>query len=172
MQGSLTVCGAMLESSGVRKQPVGGSVQQFDRSKFDHIGVVTEMKQPKESWVEATRVWVTSPREHPYNIEFLRFEPDTPVTGPLRTDPHVAYRVDDVNAAIEGHEVLLGPFDAAGTGFCLSRSPTSAARSSSSCSTRTPTRRAGSRAQASSTRGLAPSSRGSPTAAPPSLIER
>jgi hypothetical protein len=92
-------------------------MKQFDRTKFDHIGVVTTEKQPKESWVEATRVWVTSPREHPFNIEFLRFEPDSPVTGPLRTQPHVAYRVDDVEAAIEGHEVLLEPFDAAGTGF-------------------------------------------------------
>jgi hypothetical protein len=93
-------------------------VIQFDRSKFDHIGVVTEAKQANESWVEATRVWVTSPREHPYNIEFLRFEPDSPVTGPLRTDPHVAYRVDDLYAAIEGKNVVLGPFEAA-PGFCV-----------------------------------------------------
>jgi hypothetical protein len=92
-------------------------VQQFDRSRFDHIGVVTTRKQPRESWVEATRVWVTSPRDHPYNVEFLRFEPDTPVTGPLRTDPHVAYRVDDLERAIEGHEIVLEPFDASGTGF-------------------------------------------------------
>ena len=83
---------------------------QFDRARFDHIGVVTEERQEDESWVEATRVWVTSPRAHPYNVEFLRYEPDTPVTGPLRTLPHVAYRVDDVEAAIEGHEVLLEPF--------------------------------------------------------------
>ena len=90
---------------------------QIERSKFDHIGIVTERKRPRESWVEATRVWVTSPRDHPYNIEFLRFEPDTPVTGPLRTEPHVAYRVDDLEQALEGHEVVLGPFDASGTGF-------------------------------------------------------
>ncbi len=91
-------------------------MEQFDRSKFDHIGVVTTEEKPKESWVEATRVWVTSPRDHPFNIEFLRFEPDSPVTGPLRTDPHVAYRVADVEAAIEGHEVVLEPFDV-GDGF-------------------------------------------------------
>ena len=90
---------------------------QIERSKFDHIGIVTERKQPRESWVESTRVWVTSPRDHAYNIEFLRFEPDSPVTGPLRTEPHVAYRVDDLEAALEGHEVVLEPFDAAGTGF-------------------------------------------------------
>jgi hypothetical protein len=91
-------------------------VGQFDRSQFDHIGVVTTDKKPGERWVEATRVWVTSPRDHPYNVEFLRFETDSPVTGPLRTEPHVAYRVADVEKAIEGHEVVLAPFDV-GEGF-------------------------------------------------------
>ena len=91
---------------------------QFDRSRFDHVGIVTDVQQPAESWVEATRVWVTSPRAHSHNVEFLRFEHDSPVTGPLRTQPHVAYRVDDLEAALEGHEVLLEPFDASGTGFC------------------------------------------------------
>jgi hypothetical protein len=83
---------------------------QFDRSRFDHIGVVTAERQRAESWVEATRVWVTSPRAHAYNVEFLRFEPDSPVTGPLRSQPHVAYRVDDLSSAIVGHELLAEPF--------------------------------------------------------------
>jgi hypothetical protein len=85
-------------------------VGQFDRSRFDHIGVVTTEKKARESWVEATRVWVTSPRDHPFNVEFIRFEPESPVTGPLRTQPHVAYRVEDVHRAIEGHTVVLEPF--------------------------------------------------------------
>ncbi len=89
---------------------------QFARSRFDHIGLVTDDVKPGESWVEATRVWVTNPREHPFHVEWLRFEPDSPVTGPLRTEPHVAYRVDDVQAAIEGREVLAEPFDV-GNGF-------------------------------------------------------
>lgn len=91
-------------------------MQQFERSRFDHIGIVTDERQPGESWVEATRVWVTSPRAHPYNVEFLRFEPDSPVTGPLRTQPHVAYRVAGVHSAVAGHDVLLEPFDV-GNGF-------------------------------------------------------
>jgi hypothetical protein len=88
----------------------------FPRASFDHIGLVTDEQKAGESWVEATRVWVTNPREHSCNIEWLRFEPDSPVTGPLRTEPHVAYRVPDVNEAIEGHEVLAEPFDV-GDGF-------------------------------------------------------
>jgi hypothetical protein len=89
---------------------------QFDRSRFDHIGIVTDARHAGESWVESTRVWVTSPRDHPYNVEFVRFAPESTVTGPLRTQPHVAYRVDDVHAAIKGHAVLLEPFDV-GDGF-------------------------------------------------------
>lgn len=91
-------------------------MKQFDRSRFDHIGVVTTDKQERESWVEATRVWVTSPRDHPFNVEFLRFEPDSPVTGPLRTEPHVAYRVDDIYAAVADRTILAEPFDV-GNGF-------------------------------------------------------
>ena len=89
---------------------------QFERSKFDHVGLVTDERKEGESWVEATRVWVTNPRAHPYNVEWLRFEPDSPVTGPLRTEPHVAYRVQDVERAIEGHNILAEPFDV-GDGF-------------------------------------------------------
>jgi hypothetical protein len=89
------------------------SSHQFDRARFDHVGVVTSVPQAGESWVEATRVWVTSPRAHPFNVEFLRFEDDSPITGPLRTDPHVAYRVADVNEAIRGQEILAEPFQPA-----------------------------------------------------------
>ena len=41
----------------------------FPRASFDHIGLVTDEQKAGESWVEATRVWVTSPREHSCNIE-------------------------------------------------------------------------------------------------------
>lgn len=86
------------------------------RERFDHIGLITTTPQPDEHWVEATRVWVTSPRAHPANVEYLRYEPDTPVTSRLRTDPHVAYRVDDVHAAVRGRTVVAEPFDV-GDGF-------------------------------------------------------
>jgi hypothetical protein len=79
---------------------------------FDHAGVPTEIKQPEEMWVEATRVWVTDPTRHPHRIEYLRFEPDSPVTGPVRELPHMAFRVDRLEPETEGAEILLGPFQA------------------------------------------------------------
>ena len=91
-------------------------MDSIQREQFDHIGVITEEPQGAETWVEATRVWVTSPRGHSHHVEFLRFESDTPVTGPLRTEPHVAYRVVNLEAAIGDDEVLLAPFTV-GDGF-------------------------------------------------------
>ncbi|HRX78269.1 MAG TPA: hypothetical protein P5307_04365 [Pirellulaceae bacterium] len=77
---------------------------------FHHIGLPTNDPQPNETYVADTKVWVTDPADHPYRVEFLRFEDDSPVTGPLREMPHVAYRVDDMSAAIEGKEMILEPF--------------------------------------------------------------
>jgi hypothetical protein len=90
--------------------PLQASLSPLDRTRFDHVGLVTEEQKDGESWVEATRVWVTNPRAHPCNVEWLRFELDSPVTGRLRTDPHVAYRVDDIREALAGYEVLAEPF--------------------------------------------------------------
>jgi hypothetical protein len=79
--------------------------------QFDHIGIITTEKKPGESFVPATRVWRTDSQQHPFRVEWLRFEPDSPITGPVRELPHVAYRVDDLEAAAAGMEVLLEPFD-------------------------------------------------------------
>jgi hypothetical protein len=78
---------------------------------FDHVGVPTDTRQPREMWVEETRVWVTDPAVHPNRIEYLRFEPDSPVSGPVRDLPHIAFRVDDLEREIAGAKILLGPFD-------------------------------------------------------------
>ena len=79
--------------------------------KFDHIGLITDEKKENETWVEATRVWVTDFKNHPYKIEWLRYEADSPVSGPVRETAHVAYQVDSIEKASEGLKVLLGPFD-------------------------------------------------------------
>ena len=79
--------------------------------EFDHIGVITDQKQEGEVFVEATRVWVTDYKKHPYRIEWLRYEPDSPVTGPVRTQPHISFRVSDIGLASRGLKVLLDPFD-------------------------------------------------------------
>jgi len=80
--------------------------------QFEHIGIVTRRKKPGERFVAATRVWVTDFTKHPYRVEWLRFAPDSPVTGPVREMPHVAFRVESIAECAKGLKVLLEPFDA------------------------------------------------------------
>jgi len=80
--------------------------------QFHHVGVITDEPQEGEIFVPETKVHVTNPKDHPYRVEYLRYEPDAPVSGPVRNLPHLAFTVDDLEAEMEGHEVLLGPFQA------------------------------------------------------------
>lgn len=79
---------------------------------FHHLGLPTDDPQPGETYVAATKVWVTDPLKHKYKVEYLRFEPDSPVTGIVREQPHFAFRVDSLEQAIAGEKVVLGPFEA------------------------------------------------------------
>jgi len=79
--------------------------------QFEHIGIVTGEPKPGERFVPATRVWRTDYLGHPFRVEWLRFAPDSTVPEPVRTQPHVAYRVDDIQAAGASLKVLLEPFD-------------------------------------------------------------
>ena len=82
--------------------------------KFEHIGLITDEKKEGEDWVESTRVWVTNPKAHPFQVEWLRYEPDSPVTGPVREKSHVAYSVDNLDEAAKDLKVLLEPFEVGG----------------------------------------------------------
>ena len=44
-----------------------------------------------------------------FGVEWMRFDPDSPLPELVRTVPHVAFRVDDLEAAIAGREVLIAP---------------------------------------------------------------
>ncbi len=79
--------------------------------QFSHVGMITTEPKPGEVFIEATRVWITNFVDHPFHVEWLRFEPDSPVTGPVRNQPHVAYRVPQIEQAAGSLKVLLEPFE-------------------------------------------------------------
>ena len=78
--------------------------------EFSHIGLVSDLKREGEVLVNETRVWITDFTQHPFCVEWLRYESDSPVTGPLRTEPHIAFQVDSITEAAAGMTVLLEPF--------------------------------------------------------------
>jgi hypothetical protein len=79
--------------------------------EFSHVGMITDQPHSGEVFVEATRVWITNFVNHPYHVEWLRFEPDSPVTNAVRYQSHVAFRVPSITTASQGMTVLIEPFN-------------------------------------------------------------
>lgn len=79
---------------------------------FDHVGITTTTRQPDENWVEQSRVWVTNPRKHAEHIEFLRYEPDSTVPDIIKSNPHIAFRVEALEPHLKapGVEIIIPPF--------------------------------------------------------------
>ena len=93
------------------------------KKAFDHIGIVTLEPQPGEAWVPESQVWVSNPRMHRQRIEYVRpkqmpsVPPDQEGLWKLWHWPHIAYRVEDLRAALaettrpdRRANVVLGPF--------------------------------------------------------------
>ena len=44
----------------------------------------------------------------PFGIEWMRFEPESPVADIIQKEPHVAFEVDDLDKAIHGKSLIGG----------------------------------------------------------------
>jgi hypothetical protein len=76
--------------------------------RYHHMGIPTDQPRPGERYLEHLKVYVSGFETSPYGIEWMRFEPDCPISELIRTTPHIAFDVDNLDAEIKGKE-LLGP---------------------------------------------------------------
>ena len=82
--------------------------------RFHHIGLPAPDQQtpiPGEAWVASSRCWVSNPNRHPQRVEWLRYRADSPIDEAFRQAPHICYRVDDLDAAIAGQEIVVPTFE-------------------------------------------------------------
>lgn len=77
--------------------------------KYHHLGIPTTGKLPNERHLPHLKMHVSGYEESPYNIEWMRFEPDNELPELVKTVPHVAFEVDDLEAAIAGKKVIIEP---------------------------------------------------------------
>jgi hypothetical protein len=86
--------------------------------EFHHFGVPTSTKSENEVYVAGAKVHVSDPEVHPYRVEFLRFDKESPLPEAVRTQPHAAFIVPSLDAALAGRKVIIPPFDATDTFRC------------------------------------------------------
>jgi hypothetical protein len=82
------------------------------KMEFHHIGIPTTQKQPNEIYLEGAKLYVTDATKSEHKIEWLRFEAGSPMHYLVKKTAHVAYTVNNLEAALAGKKVIIQPFDA------------------------------------------------------------
>lgn len=54
-------------------------------------------------------MYVSGFGRNPYGVEWCRYEDDAPYPEIVKTIPHVAFEVDDLEEAIKGKNVIIEP---------------------------------------------------------------
>ncbi len=76
---------------------------------YHHLGIPTTEKRTDEEYLSQFKTYVSGYKTSPYGIEWMRFEPDAPLTELVKTVPHIAFEVADLAQELEGKEVLIAP---------------------------------------------------------------
>jgi hypothetical protein len=74
--------------------------------RYHHIGIPTSTPRATEEYLPHLKVHVSGFETSPYGIEWMRFDKDCPISELVKTVPHVAFEVDDLDKAIQGKELL------------------------------------------------------------------
>lgn len=68
--------------------------------RYHHLGIPTSMPHPDDLYLPELKLHVRGFATSPYGIEWMRFDPDCAVSDLVRTVPHIAFEVDDLEAAL------------------------------------------------------------------------
>ncbi|MCK9209544.1 MAG: hypothetical protein M0P61_01775 [Ignavibacteriaceae bacterium] len=74
--------------------------------RYHHLGIPTTIPRPNERHLKHLKVFVEGFESSPYGIEWIRFEPDCQVSELIRTVPHIAFEVDDLDTALAGQTLI------------------------------------------------------------------
>ncbi len=68
--------------------------------RYHHLGIPTTAPHPGEVYLPHLKIHVSGFETSPFGIEWMRFEPDCGISELVRTVPHIAFEVDDLEAAL------------------------------------------------------------------------
>ena len=77
--------------------------------RYHHIGIPTDRPLPAEEYSEKYKLYASGYFRSAYGVEWMKFDPDCPLPELVKTVPHVAFVVDDIQTAIAGKQILIKP---------------------------------------------------------------
>jgi hypothetical protein len=77
--------------------------------RYHHLGIPTDRALPEKDYIADLKIYASGYEQSPYGIEWMKFDPDCPLPELVKTVPHVAFVVEDLQAEIAGKDVLIPP---------------------------------------------------------------
>jgi hypothetical protein len=77
--------------------------------RYHHIGIPTNAPRQDEKYIAQFKMYVSGFSTNPYGIEWMRFDADCPLPELIKIVPHIAFEVDDLDAALKGQDVIFPP---------------------------------------------------------------
>jgi hypothetical protein len=75
--------------------------------RYHHIGVPTNEPVKGETYLPQFKLHVSGFNTSPFGVEWMRYEPDSPVDELIKRIPHVAFEVDDLESEIQKHDLKI-----------------------------------------------------------------
>jgi hypothetical protein len=77
--------------------------------RFNHLGIPTTEHFTGEIDLPHLKMTVSDHEATPFGIQWQRYWDDAPYPELVRTVPHVAFEVDDLQSALAGRHVIIEP---------------------------------------------------------------
>lgn len=85
--------------------------------RYHHIGIPTTGPIQNEKYLPQFKFYVGGFDSSPFGIEWMRFEDDSPILELIKTVPHLAFEVDDLDEELRKHNLqILTPPNSPGEG--------------------------------------------------------
>lgn len=78
--------------------------------RYHHLGLVATKPMLNEYYIESWKVSLTPYDESEFHLQWCRYHEGCPLPELVKTVPHVAFIVENLEEALRGKKVIYGPF--------------------------------------------------------------
>lgn len=85
--------------------------------RYHHLGIPTDKSFEGEKYLPQFKFYVSGFDTSPFGIEWMRFDDDSPMDELIKTIPHIAFEVDDLDFELSRRDFeILTPPNSPGEG--------------------------------------------------------
>lgn len=76
---------------------------------FNHLGIPTKERFEGEIYIPHLKMTVSDHKNNPYGIQWQRYDDDAPYPELVKSVPHIAFIVDNLEEELIGKKIIIKP---------------------------------------------------------------